>query len=947
MRSEYYRCYAVLAVLVLVLFCAALPALATKTVSTSDGLTLNLTDTGAFSSLVVNGNTLTTLSGVNGGFFIYPVDGLTIPTNRETFNAGTQVTGTATQNGANVTITGSAQNQTFSITLTGGLPYLKVDGTVTGNGTDHVFLVDFRLPVDATGWTWADSVIATQTIASGSGNWYFTPFHFWQARHPDLSQNPFSSISKTGVTGRGSLPGADVRAAAGLRHSVQLPGRLLDRVRNGDHEQDHQARQHRGLPFRALPAQPELGEPLRGPALLRVLPAVVRPRRPGGNWYIDPGAANRIATPTDFRAKYQEGTNWDDSYTQTNNILTMRYQEPWAMHITYTDPMVAETQAVDIAANHNVCGPCPNRGWQRDDQSDALLLSMVQQPDGYPVGPDEPGSWRDTDAWRWMMNPDPELSNFRNFNPGRTRAQLSEYQEWYYQWSTAPTDPSTQHFSGEYHDSLGSWVGWEAVWNFNPNHWATYDYNAVPYWGRYGNGMLSMWHLFNNIKFMKYTYQHMRNMNRPVMGNSSANFNLPFVVPYMDYIGACEDYDCGSSMQNMAIVRACSGPKPAGYALSASGGPQDETMIRQCMVFGVWPGCGSLAAGTTWEGLRSLYQTYMPRFDELDAAGWNPITGATASNTSMLLERFGPDSGGNIYYVLRAPSAGSCTVTVNSSDLGWSSSPNVTLTAKYGAAPSTSFDGNGNLVLNFGSLAASENREVQLHYNGTATLTVANFSASATTVAVNTQVNFTDSSSNSPTSWYWDFGDGNISTAQNPSHTYTSGGKYNVGLTATKASGQNTKIVDRYMTITAAPVADFWGKSQNGAAPVTTVFLDESSNFPTSWSWNFGDGNTSTVQNPTHVYSNVGTYNVALDGRRTRRAITPRPRTATSPRSTPASRWRTSPGAPTAWARRPSRSPSRTPRPIRRPPGPGTSGTAPPPRRRARVTPTPRPGSTP
>ena len=127
---------------------------------------------------------------------------------------------------------------------------------------------------------------------------------------------------------------------------------------------------------------------------------------------------------------------------------------------------------------------------------------------------------------------------------------------------------------------------------------------------------------------------------------------------------------------------------------------------------------------------------------------------------------------------------------------------------------------------------------------------MANFSASATTVAVNTQVNFTDSSSNSPTSWYWDFGDGNISTVQSPSHTYTSGGKYNVALTAAKASGQNTKIVDRYMTIMVAPIADFWARAESGPAPVTTVFLDQSLNFPTSWSWNFGDGNTSTVQNP-------------------------------------------------------------------------------------------------
>ena len=117
---------------------AALPPLANVSVSTSDGVTLTLTNAGAFSSLTVNGNTAPTLAGVNGGFFIVPMDGVIIDANRHTYYAGTQITGTATQNGSNVTLTGTAQNQSFSITLTGGLPYIKVDGTVTGNGTDHV-----------------------------------------------------------------------------------------------------------------------------------------------------------------------------------------------------------------------------------------------------------------------------------------------------------------------------------------------------------------------------------------------------------------------------------------------------------------------------------------------------------------------------------------------------------------------------------------------------------------------------------------------------------------------------------------------------------------------------------------------------------------------------------------------------------------------------------------
>ena len=130
MRSQRNPVGVVLAVLVLLL--AALPALAVKTVSTSDGMTLTLTDTGAFSSLTVDGNTAPTLSGVAGGFYIVPMDGVAFNAARTTYYAGTQVTGTATQSGSDIHVTGTAQNQSFDIWLRGGLPYIKVEGTVTG-----------------------------------------------------------------------------------------------------------------------------------------------------------------------------------------------------------------------------------------------------------------------------------------------------------------------------------------------------------------------------------------------------------------------------------------------------------------------------------------------------------------------------------------------------------------------------------------------------------------------------------------------------------------------------------------------------------------------------------------------------------------------------------------------------------------------------------------------
>jgi PKD repeat protein len=128
---------------------------------------------------------------------------------------------------------------------------------------------------------------------------------------------------------------------------------------------------------------------------------------------------------------------------------------------------------------------------------------------------------------------------------------------------------------------------------------------------------------------------------------------------------------------------------------------------------------------------------------------------------------------------------------------------------------------------------------------------------------------FTDLSSNTPTSWSWTFGDGGTATAQNPSHTYTAAGTYTVSLTATNGDGSDTETKTAYINVTepatpTPPVAAFTGTPVSGDYPLNVTFADQSSNAPTSWSWTFGDGGTSTAQNPSHTYTAAGTYTVAL-----------------------------------------------------------------------------------
>ena len=143
---------------------------------------------------------------------------------------------------------------------------------------------------------------------------------------------------------------------------------------------------------------------------------------------------------------------------------------------------------------------------------------------------------------------------------------------------------------------------------------------------------------------------------------------------------------------------------------------------------------------------------------------------------------------------------------------------------------------------------------------------VADFSGTPTSGNAPLTVAFTDQSTNTPTSWSWNFGDEGTSDLQNPSHQYTTPGTYTVSLTATNACSNDTETKTGYITVNACPVpvASFSATPNEGCAPLTVAFTDSSTNNPTTWSWDFGDGGTSDLQNPTHEYTSPNTYTVTL-----------------------------------------------------------------------------------
>jgi len=140
---------------------------------------------------------------------------------------------------------------------------------------------------------------------------------------------------------------------------------------------------------------------------------------------------------------------------------------------------------------------------------------------------------------------------------------------------------------------------------------------------------------------------------------------------------------------------------------------------------------------------------------------------------------------------------------------------------------------------------------------------VASFSTPVTgACAAPLTVNFTNTSTGA-TSFLWDFGNGNTSTAANPTATYNALGSYDVMLVAMNGNCRDTLIQPSYISI-GSPSASFVMSSPNVCTGNTVLFTNTSTPGPGNSIWDFGDGTTTTGANASHSYTSPGTYTVTL-----------------------------------------------------------------------------------
>ena len=180
----------------------------------------------------------------------------------------------------------------------------------------------------------------------------------------------------------------------------------------------------------------------------------------------------------------------------------------------------------------------------------------------------------------------------------------------------------------------------------------------------------------------------------------------------------------------------------------------------------------------------------------------------------------------------------------------WTFGDGTTSTAKN---PTHKYSAKGSYtVILTATNAAGSNTVTKSNYikvTSTLQTPVADFWGSPLSGKASLNVVFTETSTGSPTSWKWNFGDGTSSTVKSPTHKYSAAGNYTVTLTATNAAGSNTKTKFQYIKVTSAsltPVAVFSASPTSGNTPLSVAFTDKSTGSPTSWKWSFGDGTSST-----------------------------------------------------------------------------------------------------
>ena len=389
-----------------------------------------------------------------------------------------------------------------------------------------------------------------------------------------------------------------------------------------------------------------------------------------------------------------------------------------------------------------------------------------------------------------------------------------------------------------------------------------------------------------------------------VMNNNWATFSAsedsgcaPFACKFFqNYSGSSSFWDFGDGTTELAINPSHTYALPGTYSVSVIvthiNGCIDTTFHSNLVAVGIEP-VADFTVGNTL-GCSPYTANFTNLSSNHSVSSWNFGDGGTSSQNNPSYTYINP---GNYPVSLTCSNAYGCSSTLVKTNLINVASPQAlfSATTRTGCPPlnvtftNSSFGGSPAYLWDFGD-GHTSTQAVPTHTfaatgNYTVTLTATDSTGCTSTLTKQAYIQVTDPSAGyvaPPTttgcapyttsftdgtagavSWLWNFGDGTTSILQSPTHTYTTPGFYTVSLTTQSASGGCASNITNFSTYDIQGGFAAFTDTFDQCPPYDVQFFDSSSN-AVSWFWQFGDGTSSSLQNPTHTYVLPGYHTISL-----------------------------------------------------------------------------------
>jgi PKD repeat protein len=763
-------------------------------------------------------------------------------------------TGSVTSTGGVLTQTASHNNLNLSATFTSVGSAIRVDATLTDTtGTDRALELAYQLPLDVPGWTWDNDIITPVTIVNSVRYQYLDP-------------------SFTGGQSHSVYPFADVRNASAA-FSLAVPmGPQMDRLSydTGDglrvawdiglSAAATKTPSKASVSFWIYSANPAWG--------LRSAAQKYYALNPGsfssatakiGSWELENNnPLSTVPNSQDFGMAFEEGDG-ELAFDNAHGILGLHYVDPsgWFRPFPGYTSQPSYSTLINTLNNDACCGTgSTTDSTPVTEMAQAVINSSPYNAAGNYEVLDNPYFWYNSYAQIYPVSPDPDIP---------APSKYSVIKKYSVDNRISAAQSAGNSLGGIFLDDL-TWV-FSTLENYRRPLWA---YSNVPLSFSYKTRKVTLFNGFSLGEFTVGISSYVHSKGIILSGSMGPPGTLTWFGANVDMMGG-EVTDPAESFDKAYTRRTLSyGKQWSNLFVSKTGiAPSQtdvQTYLRQALLLGYFPGFNGIYwdNSAAYERDRSLFQQYIPLIKNEATAGWQPVTYVTSTDSATLIERFGSPS----TFYFSAQNTGSSTsspqFTIDGASLGIATTATVAVKELLSNQTLTVTRSGSNLSLS-DSLSAGETSLYRVTVSGSAA-PVADFTWAPACQTCQSSMQFTDTSTNSPTSWLWNFGDGATSTLQNPQHSFAASGHYAVALTATNSagSGGTTKIVNISITTVGLPVVSFTVAPACQTCHSAMQFTDKSTNAPTSWSWNFGDGGTSTLQNPVHSFAHSGTYTVTL-----------------------------------------------------------------------------------